>query len=227
MMKNPGCILFTIVLLTVLAITIPYLWQVLMIVLRPQGISVWRQLELYQWLALGMGLFILIKGMVRNNLTWLETFSHEFTHTIVALCFFRRIHSFNAGEGSGVIYTSGTDTISHVPVSLAPYCFPVFTYMLLAIRCLIVSQGLCVFDVLVGLTLALHVHCFLTQTGSYQTDINQFPLPFSYLYIIVMNILNICIIWVAFFPQYNLYTSFWRMLCAQWEQLQVLYAMIF
>lgn len=69
------------------------------------------------------------------------------------------------------------------------------------------------------MTLGFHIHCFRKQTGSYQPDINQYPLTFSYLYIAVAHLMNFCIIWVAFFPQYNVYTSVWRMVQGIWHNI--------
>ena len=102
-------------------------------------------------------------------------------------------------------------TYGLIPQALAPYCLPIFTYMLLALRCLVQPEGLWIFDILVGSTIAFHVLCFVRQTGNHQTDINQYPLYFSYLYIVTMQLVNLCIILVAFFPNYNVFTSVWRM----------------
>ena len=38
-----------------------------------------------------------------------------------------------------------------------------------------------IIDVIIGFSIGLHIVCFTEQTRSYQTDINQYPLWFSYI----------------------------------------------
>lgn len=206
-----------VLLSILLLLTIPYAVKIIGIILFPDRIGVLRQLSIYQWVGVGIAAFTVIHSVVKKNMTWLETFSHELTHIVVALLFFRRVHSFHAEEGSGVVYTSGKHEYALAPMALAPYCLPIFTYLLLSIRCLMDFHGMWIYDVIIGMTICFHSFCFKNQTGNYQTDINQYPLSFSYLYIVTALLINFCIIWVAFFPQYNVYTSFWRLVTSVWD----------
>lgn len=216
-MKKSTYIISMVLLSILLLLAIPYAVKIIGIILFPDRIGVLRQLSIYQWVGVGIAAFAVIHSVVKKNMTWLETFSHELTHIVVALLFFRRVHSFHAEEGSGVVYTSGEYEYALAPMALAPYCLPIFTYLLLSIRCLMDFHGMWIYDVLIGMTICFHFFCFKNQTGNYQTDINQYPLSFSYLYIVTALLINFCIIWVAFFPQYNVYTSFWRYLSSVWE----------
>ena len=216
-MKKTIYIVAGIFLSVLLLLSMVYAVKVIGIILLPEKISVLRQLAIYQWTAVGIAAFAVIHHYVKKNMAWLETFSHELTHIIVALLFFRRIHSFHAEEGTGVVYTSGEHKYGLAPMALAPYCLPIFTYLLLSIRCLMDFHGMWIYDIQIGMTISFHFFCFKNQTGSYQTDINQYPLWFSYLYIVTAQLINFCIIWVAFFPQYNVYTSFWRYITSLWD----------
>ena len=216
-MKKSRYIISMVLLSILLLLTMPYAVKIFGIILFPNRIGVLRQLSIYQWVGVGIAVFAVIHAFVKKNMTWLETFSHELTHIVVALLFFRRIHSFQAEEGSGVVYTSGTHAYALAPMALAPYCLPIFTYLLLSIRCLIDSHGIWIYDVLIGMSICFHFFCFKLQIGNYQTDINQYPLSFSYLYIVTALLINICVIWVAFFPQYNVYTSLGRLVTSVWE----------
>ena len=216
-MKKSTYIISMVLLSILLLLAIPYAVKIIGIILFPDRIGVLRQLSIYQWVGVGIAAFAVIHSVVKKNMTWLETFSHELTHFVVALLFFRRVHSFHAEEGSGVVYTSGEYEYALAPMALAPYCLPIFTYLLLSIRCLMDFHGMWIYDVLIGMTICFHFFCFKNQTGYYQTDINQYPLSFSYLYKVTALLINFCIIWVAFFPQYNVYTSFWRYLSSVWE----------
>ena len=191
-------------------LTFPYFLHILSIIFLSKRFSVWSQLEMYKWMACGFCLFFFLRTLIRKNLTWFETFSHELTHIVVALLLFRKVHSFHAEEGSGVVYTSGQSNNMIVPMALAPYCLPIYTFLLLSVRCLMNFHGMWIYDIIIGVSLSFHVNCFIHQTGKYQTDINQYPLLFSYLFINVARLINVCIIVVAFFPSYNVFTSFWR-----------------
>lgn len=218
-MKKSTYIISMVLLSVMFLLTIPYATEIIGIILFPNRIGVLRQLSIYQWVGAGLAAFVVIHAFVKKNMTWLETFSHELTHIVVALLFFRRIHSFHAEEGSGVVYTSGTTQKGLIPMALAPYCLPIFTYILLSIRSLMDFHGMWFFDIVAGMSIAFHISCFKHQTGNYQTDINQYPLFFSYLYIYVARLINICIIIVAFYPHYNVFTSVWRLLCALYDNL--------
>lgn len=218
-MKKTTYITSMVLLSILLLLTIPYALKILGIILFPKHITIIRQLAIYQWAGVGFVAFAVLHAVVKKNMTWLETFSHELTHIVVAFLFLRRVHSFHAEEGSGVVYTSGEHQYGLAPMALAPYCLPIFTYLLLSIRCLMDFHGMWIYDILIGMTICFHFFCFKNQTGKHQPDINQYPLSFSYLYIVTALLINFCIIWVAFFPQYNVYTSFWHYVTSIWSNL--------
>ena len=218
-MKKTTYITSMVLLSILLLLTIPYALKILGIILFPKHITIIRQLAIYQWAGVGFVAFAVLHAVVKKNMTWLETFSHELTHIVVAFLLLRRVHSFHAEEGSGVVYTSGEHQYGLAPMALAPYCLPIFTYLLLSIRCLMDFHGMWIYDILIGMTICFHFFCFKNQTGKHQPDINQYPLSFSYLYIVTALLINFCIIWVAFFPQYNVYTSFWRYVTSIWSNL--------
>lgn len=223
-MNKLQIIIRTLVLVLVLLLTLPYARKIFGILFLPKQVGVLQQLSIYKWVGVGIIAYIVIHRIIKKNIEWLETLSHELTHSVVAMLFLRRVHSLYAEEGSGVIYTSGKSSFGHVPMSLAPYTIPLFTFLLLSIRCLMDFHGMWIYDILIGITIGFHFFCFKSQTHSNQTDINQFPLFFSYLYIFTVLLINILIILVAFFPQYNLYTSFWRWLTAVWGNLTGFFA---
>lgn len=185
---------------------LPYIYEIFRIIVLNPKISMINQLSLYQWVVVGFVAYSIFHKYVSFNLEWLETDSHEKIHGIVGWLFGRRIHSAHSEEGSGCIYTSGNSFWSRwgmLPMSLAPYCLPLWTYSILWLRPFIGNRGLWIFDILVGTTLAFHYFCFKSQTKSNQPDINQYPLSFSYTYIYLARIINGLIIIVMFFPQSN------------------------
>lgn len=162
----------------------------------------------YIWLVIGSCIFPIMNKFFVKNMEITKTFTHELTHTIVGLLLFRRIHSFHAEEhGTGAVYSSGGKTLQYV-ISLAPYCFPIYTFILLIFRCLVAVSYLPIIDTLIGFSIGLHIVCFVEQTHNYQTDINQFPLWFSYIYILSIWLFDISLIFISYLPKSNIFDAF-------------------
>ena len=191
-------------LVFVLIVTFPYFLYILGVIFIPKHEGFVAQEKYYLWVFVGIVAYAVPRFLIKSRSLFAETFSHEFTHAIVAFLFRRKIHSFHVeSSGSGVIFTSGDSNYSLIPVALAPYCLPITTYFLLSVRWMLNSDGVWIYDVLIGITLCFHFFCFKTQIGNHQTDINQYPLSFSYAYIVTAWIVNHCIILPSFFPNMN------------------------
>lgn len=134
-------------------------------------------------------------GLLWNNIHWLMTFTHEFTHTIFALLFFRRIHRLNAdSRNSHVLYGNGP--FGYLTITLSPYCIPIYMLILLPWRYTVPDMEgwhdyLFTIDVLVGLTYAFHIYCWLRQTRLYQSDITGPGKVRSILYITLFQLINL------------------------------------
>lgn len=108
----------------------------------------------------------------RHNRSWFMSFTHELTHTLVALIFWGKIHEFVVRKGECyVTYNSGP--VGALPITLSPYCIPIYTFMLFPFRFTGSSQYMIVFDFLIAFTYAFHVHTFMKQTGFWQSDIQS------------------------------------------------------
>lgn len=196
---------------------LPYAFEVLGEVFFPKKLTMWHQLALYKWTAIGCALYVFLRRHMKN-VSLLEAFSHESTHMIVALLFRRRIHAFACkDDGSGIISTSGNNKLGEFLMTLAPYCLPICTYVLLFIRPHIYYNSLWAFDLFIGLSMAFHYYCFKSQTNICQPDIQQYPPIFSMLFIITTTLMNLCIIWVCYLPKYPLLSSIWRLVTAVYE----------
>ena len=81
------------------------------------------------------GLFTLTLKIprVEHNLNWFMNFTHELTHTLVAVLFFAKIREFVVKDRECYVsYKAGP--IGYVPITLSPYCIPIYTFMLLPFR---------------------------------------------------------------------------------------------
>ena len=215
-MRSLQYVIFSIIL-TILLLLIVLVGYDIVIYLFPKNRPLTWNLPVYQWTGIGVVAFFVLACVFNKNLNWFATFSHELTHTVVSILLFRKIHSFQAGRGTGEISTSGNSN-TLVFVDLAPYCLPVFTYFLLALRMMMVKDMLMYYDALVGLSIGFHAYCFKSQTGSYQSDINKHPLYFSYLYIATALLFNVSVILVSYWKGKNVFTAFWYVLTQMWER---------
>ena len=158
-----------------------------------------------------------------KNKEHLRILSHEITHWVISLFFFRKIHSLNVGVNSGSV-THSSGRFGDIFISLAPYCFPLFTIALLILRLAIVSQCLWGFDVFVGLTLGFHIGCFASQISPEQTDISRHGVIKSYIFIVASWLFFSLLILYSI--RYNLWGAFENMFAGYWKTLSALWEMI-
>lgn len=132
---------------------------------------------------------------VRSNVHWLMKFTHEFTHLLFAILFFRKINRFKVDDtDSYVSYSSGW--FGYHAITLSPYCIPIFTLALLPWR-FTLSAGsiyLMVIDALIGFTYAFHICCWAKQIRLSQTDLIGPGKVKSVLCIVLFQIINFCLV---------------------------------
>lgn len=117
-------------------------------------------------------LFFMLIPRLRHNINWLMKFTHELTHTLVALLFFGKIREFVVRDRECYVsYLTGP--IGYVPITLSPYCIPIYTFMLFPFRFVGDSHYMIIFDFLITFTYAFHVHAFIKQTRFSQPDIEN------------------------------------------------------
>lgn len=137
------------------------------------GHDLWH-IYLY-WFLLGGILsycIIILIPHFRKNINWWMKFTHELTHTLVALMFFRKVKTFVVKDNDCYVsYTPGY--IGYTPITLSPYCIPIFTLMIFPFRYMGENSFMYVFDILLGFTYAFHIHSAILQTRFSQSDIQN------------------------------------------------------
>ena len=226
-MTKRSFLIWMLIFAVVIVLTIPYAWYLLKVIFA--GSNILHQLEIFKWVAIGFVVFAILRRYIKGNLEFAETFSHELTHTIFAFLFNLQVVEFHANQGTGYMMAAQRNVYKGVPISLAPYCFPLFTFILLSFRWMMNFHGVWIFDIIIGCTLCFHFYCFKTQIGNHQTDINQYPLLLSYSYILTSWLLVFCLIIPAFFPNmnghgtvepmynYGVFSSIYRLLESWWS----------
>ena len=137
----------------------------------------WRFTGNYVGLIVGFVAYLLFAVMLwafrmRHNLDWSMKFTHELTHTLIALCFGRKIYEFVVkGRECHVVYKPGF--VGYLPITLSPYCIPIYTFMIFPFRFAGDAHYMIIFDALIAFTYAFHLHSFIKQTRLTQSDIEN------------------------------------------------------
>ena len=134
----------------------------------------WKHDGNYVGLVVGFGVYVVLAAFLKvfrlgHNMRWFMKFTHELTHTLVALVFFAKIHKFIVMERECSVYYEAK--VGYVPITLSPYCIPIYTFMLFPFRFAGDSHYMIIFDFLIAFTYAFHVHAFIKQTRYTQKDI--------------------------------------------------------
>ena len=177
------------------------------------------------WFTLGAIVFPIMNRFFHQkikNIDITKVFTHELSHAITAIITFRKVTSFKATEREGVIYSSGSEKTRFL-VTLAPYCFLIYTIPLLMFRCLVETSMLPIIDVIIGFTFGLHAVCIKEQTGNHQPDINRHPLFFSYIYIFTILLFDLCLILLSYEPSLNIFYAFKTMGVDLWNDIALLW----
>ena len=140
----------------------------------------WRHTGNYVGLIAGFVAYILFAitlriFRMRHNLDWSMKFTHELTHTLVALCLGRKIYEFVVrGRECHVRYERFSKlSIANLPITLSPYCIPIYTFMIFPFRFAGDAHYMIIFDAMIAFTYAFHIHAFIKQTRLTQSDIEN------------------------------------------------------
>lgn len=183
----------------------------------------------FLWVIIGGCVFPLVNKRWKNS-EMIKTLLHERAHMLVSLMTFEQVDSLYASSNEGGVVWSRHGVDSKVPPylsSLAPYCFPYVTIVLMMLRCLCNTSMLPVMDILLGVSLGLHFTCFREQTGNHQIDISSFPLWFSYTYIVHFWLFHAALLLHCLKPDANIFLAF-RVFCMDFfDVLVMIFNMMF
>ena len=188
-----GYVISCLILAALLAISSAVLVHTFRLDFSSQG-----RIYLHKFLAIGFASFFAVPIIprLRNNFRWLMKFTHEFTHLLFAILFFRKINRFKVdSEDSYVSYSNGW--FGYHAITLSPYCVPVFILMLLPWRFTTATATplfLAAIDAVIGFTYAFHICCWARQIRLSQTDIIGPGILKSILCICLFQTINLCLV---------------------------------
>lgn len=152
----------------------------------------------YYWFIGGFILTLVAERFISNKM-FLKIYHHESTHMFMNLITFRKILMLQVHTEGGVVSSIGRNWMLEA-VSLAPYCFPLASYIVMAFGYFFANDMVHILNLFLGMTYAFHILCIKEDLGPFpilgrhQTDINQYPLLFSYLYILTFWLFNTMIV---------------------------------
>ena len=158
----------------------------------------------------------------RSAMTFLEVLEHEFLHAVAALLSFRQVGELKASPvgGETAVLPPGT----HVGVTLAPYCLPIFLLPLLALCFVIPPPVKNVIDFLIGVVLAFHlVALFRLELRPSQPDLQSVGYLFS---LGVIGTMNAALLVVVYGVVSGEYASILDYLSLAYERTLIFYQTI-
>ena len=122
---------------------------------------------------------------------------HELTHALWGLLFFARPSDISVGASGGSVRLTKTNVL----ITLAPYFFPFYTFVVIV--CALVTAAflhplpcLPLWLFLIGFTWAFHVLFTLETLGTRQPDVKAYGRVFSWTFIFLVNV-AIILVWLA------------------------------
>jgi len=132
-------------------------------------------------------LFILLYFFfLKQRITFLEIFIHEFTHMTITLMGFRKIYSFSVSKTEGLVYKSGKMGFLEL---LAPYCIPILPlfFMLIFYIADIRYQQYIVF--FIAISYLMYLLRSISQFSFNQDDIQRGGKLFSLVFVLGINLI--------------------------------------
>jgi len=141
----------------------------------------------------GIGLWLVIFFIMPAG-TRAYIFAHEFTHALWAIFMREKVSKLKIGKNSGSVNVSNPNFL----IILAPYFFPVYAFLLIALYYIIsifvdMEPYKKIWLVLGGGAWAFHLTFTLVALAKHQSDIHRCGRLFSYTVIYFFNILWICL----------------------------------
>ncbi len=133
--------------------------------------------------ATGAGIWIILG----RRLSFFSVFEHEFTHLVFSILMFQKPRSFYASEKRGHVSCDRGNFVD----GLAPYYFPTFSYLLLAVYPLLKPGAYMVFFPALGLTVGYHLVSNIGEFRLTESDIRRYGVGFSLVFCLFAGTLTL------------------------------------
>ncbi len=150
----------------------------------------------HYWYFLGGGVLYAVAALtlLKTNLQYYQTKHHESLHEAACQIFLRPIESISASSSKGGQLVHGGK--SNMFITLAPYSFPLFTYLFLLLH-LMIDPKYPGYLILVGFSFFFFLHAISLQLSTRQPDLHRFGVVRSCMFIADFLLMNVSIILYA------------------------------
>jgi hypothetical protein len=129
-------------------------------------------------------------------------FGHELTHAIAGILSGAKIKKFKVGKKSGAVVLDK----DNIWITLSPYFFPLYSFIAVFLYFTLgwfadISQFYSYFLFCLGFTIAFHIALTIFVIGIGQPDLKVYGIFFSYIVIIIINILVFSVLLILAFPK--------------------------
>jgi hypothetical protein len=139
-------------------------------------------------------------------------FGHELSHAIAGILSGAKIKKFNVTKQSGSVVL----TKNNIWITLAPYFFPIYTFLILLIYICLgwftnIKQFYEYFLFFIGFSIAFHITLTAYILSVRQPDLKVYGVFFSYIIILAVNIIVFDLLLSLIFTEaVNLKDIFWQ-----------------
>ena len=123
--------------------------------------------------------------------------AHELTHALAAMLMGGKVTSIQASTSGGTTVVNK----SHVFISLAPYIFPFYTAVTLAVYAIAAERFKIFFLGIIGFTYAFHLALTIWSLSHHQPDLKEGGVVFSLIFIFAGNMMVLMLLFSLVFPQ--------------------------
>ncbi|MFC1725968.1 M50 family metallopeptidase [candidate division KSB1 bacterium] len=172
--------------------------------------SIFVELSNFYLFGAGILFFFLVRLIPFSNRkgNFFENFSHELTHYLFALLFFKRVTSFKAySKYGGEINLYGGNFL----IALSPYFFPTFTVFFLILKPILINEVRQFIDIFIGFTYTFHLSLFIKDFSVSQPDIKITGRAFSLIFVTLANVLLIAGISIIIGRDYSFFFEFLKL----------------
>jgi hypothetical protein len=136
--------------------------------------------------AIGFLFGAIVWALFGRKLAFFGVFEHELTHLLFGLLMFQRPRSFYASDRRGHVTTERSNFIDN----LAPYYFPTFSYVMLAVFPLLKPGAYAYFYPILGFITGYHLVSNITEFGLRQADVRRSGRAFSVVFCVFAAVLT-------------------------------------
>ncbi len=123
-------------------------------------------------------------GFAGRRVGFWTILEHELTHVLFALATFHRVVGFSAMRAGGHVRYIGS---GNWLIAIAPYFFPLFTLVVIAVLTLLPPRHLAVGAGVLGASVAHHVLSTWSETHRHQTDLRETGWLWNWLFLPSVN----------------------------------------